>query len=77
MPFFKPADNNPDNTDRRLRRLEAWVWICIYGGLLMLVLGAFVQRQTQPLGCGLMAAGVAITVVGAVLLYLRSRIPNK
>ncbi len=53
--------------------VEALVWVLVYGGLLLLCLGLFVQRADGPLGWALTLAGGAIAAAGAVLVYVRSR----
>lgn len=55
------------------RRLEALAWVLIYGGLLSLCLGLFVQRASAPLGAALLAAGGLATLAGVLLIWLRSR----
>ena len=61
------------------KRIEKWIWPLIYGGLLLLSLGLFVGRRTDGTGMGwaLVLIGVAGVVAGAVLVVLRSRLPNK
>lgn len=54
-------------------RLEALVWILIYGGLLLLCLGWFVQPRDATLGGGLMVGGGAVAAVGVLLIVVRSR----
>ena len=53
--------------------VEAWVWILIYGGLLLLCLGLFVARNDAALGWTTTVAGGLLAVVGVLLIYLRSR----
>ena len=53
--------------------VEALVWVLVYGGLLLLCLGLFVQRADGPLGCMLLLTGAALAAAGVVLIYLRSR----
>jgi hypothetical protein len=53
--------------------VEALVWVLVYGGALLLVLGLFVARSDGALGWLLGLAGAAIAVAGVVLIYLRSR----
>ncbi len=53
--------------------VEALVWVLVYGGLLLLCLGLFVQRQDGVLGWTLTIAGSAVAGAGAVLIYVRSR----
>lgn len=55
------------------RRLEALVWILIYGGLLLLSLGWFVAPRDAALGGELMASGGGAVAVGVLLIVLRSR----
>lgn len=54
-------------------RLEALVWIMIYGGLLLLSLGWFMDRRAAILGVSLMAGGAVVAVVGVLLIVVRSR----
>ena len=53
--------------------VETLVWVLVYGGALLLVLGLFVGRSDTTLGWLLGVAGAAIAVAGAVLIYVRSR----
>jgi hypothetical protein len=54
-------------------RVERWAWILIYGGLLALVLGMFLERQDRLLGDTFQIAGTGTAVAGAVLIWVRSR----
>ena len=56
--------------------VETLVWVLIYGGLLVLSLGFFVERQEQLLGNGLMLGGAAVAAIGVVLIYVRSRMKS-
>jgi hypothetical protein len=53
--------------------LETWIWTLIYGGLIAVCLGIFVARQDNLLGTLLGIAGGVVAAVGAVLIYVRSR----
>ena len=53
--------------------VEAWVWILIYGGMLLFCLGLFVGRGDAPLGGVLGVAGAGLVAAGVLLIYLRSR----
>jgi len=53
--------------------LETLVWVLIYGGLLVLCLGLFVARRADALGTLLMAGGALTAALGAVLIFVRSR----
>jgi hypothetical protein len=55
------------------RGLEALVWVLIYGGLLLLALGVFVQRQGGGFGWALIGIGGGVAAIGAVLIFVRSR----
>jgi energy-converting hydrogenase Eha subunit E len=53
--------------------LEKWIWILIYVGLFMLVIGIATGRAEAGLGWALAVPGVALAAVGVVLIYVRSR----
>lgn len=55
-------------------RLEGWIWVLIYGGLFMLVLGIATGRENEALGWSLAVPGVVVAAVGVVLIYVRSRL---
>ena len=54
-------------------RVEVWIWVLIYAGLALLGLGLAVQRSDTSLGWTIAAAGVVLAIVGAVLVWVRSR----
>jgi hypothetical protein len=56
--------------------LEKWIWILIYGGLFMLILGIATGRTNEGLGWSMAVPGVAIAIVGVVLIYIRSRLKD-
>ena len=70
MGFYKPGANHP--TDPRMARLHKIIWALIFGGLLTLILGIFVGKADDAIGWMMIAAGSVMTVVGAVLIYVRS-----
>ncbi len=70
MGFYKPGANHP--TDPRMARLHKIIWTLIFGGLLMIILGIFVGKTDDAIGWVMIAAGGVMTVVGAVLIYVRS-----
>jgi hypothetical protein len=53
--------------------LEKLIWILIFGGLFVLSLGLFVERQDMAFGWSLVVAGGVASVVGVVLVWVRSR----
>jgi hypothetical protein len=61
------AEANPHAT------LEKWIWILIYGGLFMVIIGIATGRTEPVIGWSLAVPGAAIAVVGVVLIYVRSR----
>jgi len=65
-----PGDADMNNT----KRIEKWVWILIYGGLIVGGLGLAVQASDASLGWTLASIGGALIVGGATLVWLRSRI---
>ena len=55
--------------------VEKYIWPLIFGGLLVGGLGFFVDRQGSGLGMPMVAIGALAMVAGAVLVWLRSRMP--
>lgn len=53
--------------------IETLTWVLIYGGLLTLCLGLAVQRTDTGMGTVMVAGGGVVAAVGAVLIYVRSR----
>ena len=53
--------------------VEAWVWILIYGGLLLACLGLFVARNDAELGWTMASGGGGLVGAGLLLIYQRSR----
>ena len=72
MGFYKPGANHP--TDPSVVRLHKAIWSLIYGGLLLLVLGLFVQKADDVVGWTMVAVGGLMAVLGCVLIYVRSRL---
>ncbi len=71
MAFFKKYNGT---TNARLLRIERSIWVLIYGGLLAIVLGAFIdQQEAQDASLFYQLGGLAV-VAGAVLIYVRSRL---
>jgi len=53
--------------------VEAWVWVLVYGGLLLFCLGLFIDHSDFALGWLFNLVGGALAVVGVVLIFLRAR----
>lgn len=54
-------------------RVEVWVWVLLYGGLLAVALGVAVQRSDAALGWGITIGGAVAATLGVVLIVVRSR----
>jgi uncharacterized membrane-anchored protein YitT (DUF2179 family) len=54
-------------------RVETLVWALIYGGLLGMCLGWFLQARGSALGWTMLVAGAIVATVGAALIFVRSR----
>jgi hypothetical protein len=53
--------------------VEIWVWVLIYGGLLLLCLALFVARDQGALGWAIGVVGSVLTALGVLLIVVRSR----
>lgn len=71
MSFFKKYNGT---TQVGLMRLETLIWVLIYGGLLTLVAGVFMSRGEQGSGFEMVVGGGILAVIGAGLIYVRSRL---
>ena len=72
MGFFKASQGTASS--KAIARLQALIWVLIYGGLLTLVLGLSVRRSNEALGWSLVVAGAVVALAGFFLIYVRSRI---
>ena len=72
MGFYKPGANH--STDPKTARLHKIIWSLIFGGLLTVILGIFVGKTDNAVGWTMVAAGGVLTVIGAVLIYVRSKL---
>ena len=70
MGFYKPGANHVQ--DPKMARLHKIIWMLIFGGLITIILGIFVERAGDAMGWMMVAAGCVLTVVGAILIYVRS-----
>ncbi|WP_213958679.1 MULTISPECIES: hypothetical protein [unclassified Variovorax] len=57
-------------------RIENWIWILIYGGLFLVILGIATARIDSFTGWMLAVPGAVAAVVGVVLIYVRSRLKD-
>ena len=56
--------------------LDKLIWTLVYGGMLSAGLGLSVQRDEAAIGWLLVSCGAAASAVGAVLIYVRSRMKD-
>ena len=61
---------------RTLKRLDNLIWTLIFGGLLVLVLGIASHDEARIAGWSLSVLGGIVALVGFVLIYVRSRLPQ-
>jgi len=59
-------------TPTTLKRLQALLWVLIYGGLLTLVLGLATRRLEDALGWALIIGGGLAAGAGFTLIVVRS-----
>ena len=58
----------------RAETIDKLIWTLIYGGLIAVAIGVATQRgDDAAAGWVLVSGGVIVSVVGAVLIYVRSR----
>jgi F0F1-type ATP synthase assembly protein I len=55
------------------KQVEKWVWILIYGGMLGISLGWFLEPTMAAGGWALMVVGGAAAAAGLVLIFVRAR----
>ena len=72
MGFYKPGANH--STNPKMARLHKIIWSLIFGGLLTVILGIFVGKTDNSVGWTMVAAGGVLAVIGAVLIYVRSKL---
>ena len=74
MGFYKPGANHTANP--KMARLHKITWALIFGGLLSVILGIFVSETDDAVGWMMIIGGALLTVAGAVLVYVRSTMPD-
>jgi hypothetical protein len=57
--------------------IASLTWALILGGLLVLALGWTVRRNDAALGWALVAGSVVAIAAGVVLIWVRSRMPER
>jgi O-antigen/teichoic acid export membrane protein len=61
-------------TLQTLARIEALVWVLIYGGLVTLVVGMACLSRAPDLATWLMVIGSVVAAIGVLLIWVRSRL---
>ncbi len=61
-------------TLHNLKRLQALIWVFIYGGLLTLVLGLSMERTDDATVWPMGVVGGGFALLGVGLIYVRSRL---
>jgi hypothetical protein len=56
--------------------VDTLIWVLIYGGLLAVGLGLYVQRTDSTLGTTVVAVGGVVAAIGFALIYVRSRMKD-
>ena len=59
------------------RKIDTWIWGLIYAGMALGALGLSVQRSDAVIGWAIALTGLALFIVGALLVVVRSRIGDK
>lgn len=60
-------------TPHQLKRLEALIWVLIFGGLLGVVYGLALERYRAEAGLAFVVCGAVLAGVGGVLILVRAR----
>ena len=58
------------------RRIEVTVWLLVYGGLLLVMLGLWSLQTAGLWPRVLLGVGIALAAGGALLIWLRARMPD-
>ena len=56
-------------------RVQVLVWVLIYGGLFAVAVGWSLRQGGEDWGIGVAIGGLVLVVAGAVLVWVRSRMP--
>jgi hypothetical protein len=72
MSYFKISPNS--TVSKAMARFHGLIWVLIYGGLLTLVFGLFVEVPDSATGELMVLGGGIAAALGVLLIYLRSRI---
>ena len=54
-------------------RIDSWIWVLVYGGLIVFGVGLTVQRSDEAFGWVIALFGALLIAVGVLLVWIRSR----
>ncbi len=57
-----------------LQRLQALIWVLIFGGLMAVVFGLSLERYEPEVGLGIITGGALLAALGVVLILVRARL---
>ena len=63
-------------TRRTLARVDTLIWVLIFGGLFLLILGIASHGQTAVGGWSLSVVGSLAAIAGVVLIVVRARMQD-
>lgn len=73
-PGQQPAEPPVQPSGKPHATLEKWIWVLIYGGLFLVIVGLVAGRSDAALGWSIAAPGALVALAGVVLIYVRSRL---
>ena len=59
------------------QRIGTVIWVLIFGGLFVLGMGVALERSGESYGWNFISGGGVAIVVGCVLIWVRSRMPER
>lgn len=71
MAFFKKYNGT---TNLRLVRMERLIWMLIYGGMLAMVLGYFIDQQGTSDATWFYSLGGLALLFGVLMIFIRARL---
>ena len=57
-------------------KVDGWVWVCVYLGMIVLGLGIATARTDSLFGWAIAGIGALFIIVGALLVWTRSRMKS-
>jgi hypothetical protein len=63
-------------TAMKIKRIQTWVWVFVYAGILTVGIGLTARHSDSAAGGAIALVGAALVAVGALLVWIRSRMPS-